>query len=151
MQNESKNTYYKLLFDLFDVDKDGFITTENLGNIMKSLGNEYDQTTLADMMNECFKNNDKIIDFNDFMILMNKRINESDPTEEYIEAFKIFDRDGSGRILIDELKEILLLLGENLNENEIELFFRDANVKNDGYIDYKDFIKLLLSKWFLCL
>jgi len=146
MQNENKNTLNKLIFDLFDDDKDGFITTDNLGNIMKSLGNEYDQTTLEDMMNESDKNHDKMIDFNEFMNLINRRIHETDPTEEYIEAFKIFDRDGSGRILIDELREILLVFGENVSENEIELFFREANVKNDGYIDYKEFIKLLLSK-----
>ena len=146
MQNGNKNTTYKLIFELFDDDKDGFITAENLGNIMKSLGNEYDPSTLKDMMNDGNRKNGKMLDFNEFIVMMNKRINETDPTEEYIEAFKIFDKDGSGRILIDELKEILLVLGENINNDEIELFFKDANVKNDGYIDYKEFIKLLLYK-----
>ncbi len=146
MQNENKKSTYKLTFDLFDDDKDGFITTINLGNIMKSLGYEYPQTELEDMLNECDKNNDKLIDFNKFMVLINKRIKEPDPTDEYIEAFKVFDHEGNGRILIDELKEILLVLGENINENEIEQFFKEANARDDGYIEYREFIKLLLSK-----
>lgn len=146
MENDNKKTLYKIIFDLFDEDEDGFIDVNNLGNIMKSLGNEYDLTTLEDMLNECDTNNDKLIDFNEFMISINKRIKETDPSEEYIEAFKIFDRDGSGKILIDELKEILLVLGENITQAEIEQFFMEANVKNNGYIEYVDFIRLLLSK-----
>ena len=146
MQIDIKKNYYKQIFELFDDDNDGNINVENLGNIMKSLGNEIDNIYIEDILNEADQNNDKLINFNEFMIIMNKRITEYDPSEEYIAAFKVFDKNGSGRILIDELKEILFVLGENISKNEIEQVFREADVRNDGLIDYKDFIRLLLLK-----
>ena len=43
---------YKDAFRLFDINGDGTITTKELGNVMKSLGQNPTEAELADMINE---------------------------------------------------------------------------------------------------
>ena len=47
------------------------------------------------------------IDFDEFLGLMSKRLQELDVKEELIEAFRVYDREKNGQISIDEIKKIL--------------------------------------------
>jgi calmodulin len=137
---------YRTTFELFDKDSDGRIAQDDLGNIMRSFGYEYTELELEDMFNDVCKKREKTISFDEFMVLMNKKTKEVDILEEYTEAFRIFDQEGEGKINISHLRQILISLGENIKEEEIDYMLKDADVKGDGYIEYKLFLKLLLSK-----
>jgi calmodulin len=62
--------------------------------------------------------------------------------DELAEAFAFFDKNGDGHISKEELKMVLLQLGENLGEEEIEEIFKEADLNNDGIIDYHEFITI---------
>lgn len=62
-----------------------------------------------------------------------------DKDEEIIEAFKVFDRDGDGKISKQELYLVMKALGENLTEEEIEEMIREADINGDGEIDFYEF------------
>lgn len=49
---EDKVSECKEVFDLFDKDKDGSITTKELGDVMRALGANPTQTELQEMINE---------------------------------------------------------------------------------------------------
>lgn len=58
-------------FDVFDVDKNGFISAEELQRVMRSLGDK--KTSLAEcrhMINCVDKDGDQMVDFNEFQCLM---------------------------------------------------------------------------------
>ncbi|CAF4225763.1 unnamed protein product [Rotaria sp. Silwood2] len=76
---------------------------------------------------------------------MNKHWNEGDQEAELREAFRLFDRDNSGYITINELKEVMLNMGEKLNQEELEDMMREADVNKDGKLDYEGNLILLLS------
>ena len=57
--------------------------------------------------------------------------------KETREAFKVFDKDGSGTISTDELRQVMKSLGENLTEDEIEEMVREADSDGNGVIDCK--------------
>ena len=54
-------------------------------------------------------------------------------------AFKMFDKDGSGTISKDEIKEALGGLDEKLVEESI----RDVDQNNDGEISFEEFEKMM--------
>jgi calmodulin len=143
---DEKIMEFKEAFEMFDRDKDGLINSKELGNILRSLGHDPSEQELSDMISEVDINEDKKIDFNEFMQLMHKRAKDSDIEDELIEAFRIFDKEGEGRISASEFRHIMLTLGERLSEDEVEEMIKEADARGDGMINYKEFSKIMLSK-----
>lgn len=54
-------------------------------------------------------------------------------------AFKMFDKDGSGTISKDEIKEAL----GGLDEKLVEEIIREVDQNNDGEISFEEFEKLM--------
>ena len=50
---------------------------------------------------------------------MTHRMQKTDTKEEIDEAFKVFDREGKKLISATELKHVMDIMGEKLNEDEI--------------------------------
>jgi calmodulin len=143
---EDKITECREVFDLFDKDKDGSITTKELGDVMRALGANPTNTELQEMIAEVDKDNSGKIEFNEFLDLFARKMKDPDTEEDLIEAFKIFDKDGSGNISASELRHVMTTLGEKLTEEEADEMIREADTNGDGYIDYVEFVKIMMSK-----
>ena len=63
--------------------------------------------------------------------------------EEFLEAFKVFDKDGNGFISAAELRHIMTNLEEKLTDDEM---IREADVDGDVQINYEEFVKMMMSK-----
>ncbi len=64
-------------------------------------------------MESDFQENGKTgIDLEDFFSLMEEKLKELDVQEEIIEAFKVFDKDKTGFVSIDDVKKILMKMGD---------------------------------------
>lgn len=74
----------------------------------------------------------------EFYAIMSRKVKTSDTDSELRQAFNIFDRDGSGTINAEELKQVMKALGEDLSEVEIDEMIREADTDGDGSIDCKD-------------
>lgn len=84
-----------------------------------------------------------MIDFNEFLALMANKLRDTDLEEEYITAFKIFDRDGDGLLSAQELKHVLINMGEKLSDQDVEDMIHEVDSDGDGQITLEEFIKLL--------
>ncbi len=62
-----------------------------------------------------------------------------------IEAFKFFDRDNSGYITAEELKQVLDTIGQKLTKAEIEEIIRQADVDGDHTINYQEFVRFIMQ------
>ena len=58
-------------------------------------------------------------------------------------AFCIFDKNGDGYISRPELKEALDKLGEDFSDEEIDHMIKEADMDNDGEINYQEFVKVM--------
>lgn len=119
-------------FGLFDKNGDGSISTAELGEVMRNLGHSPTEEALRVMVDEVDADGNGNIDFAEFLTLMARRMKAKDSQAEILEAFKVFDKDNSGKISVKELREVMTSLGEKLTEGEVEEMIKDADINGDG-------------------
>eukprot|EP00168_Porphyra_purpurea_P010484 TRINITY_DN25_c0_g1_i2.p2 TRINITY_DN25_c0_g1~~TRINITY_DN25_c0_g1_i2.p2 ORF type:complete len:152 (-),score=64.87 TRINITY_DN25_c0_g1_i2:53-508(-) len=134
---------FKEAFALFDKDGDGTITSTELGAVMRSLGQQPTEAALKQMISEVDADGSGTIDFAEFLTLMSRKMKSADSQAEILEAFKVFDKDNSGKISADELRQVMNNLGEKLSDEEVNEMIREADTNGDGEIDVKEFIKMM--------
>ena len=59
--------------------------------------------------------------------------------DELREAFDYNDRDGDGRIQLDEFIEMLDELEAEMTDDEAETGFKDIDSNDDGLVDFAEF------------
>uniref|UniRef100_A0A8C4ST56 EF-hand domain-containing protein n=1 Tax=Erpetoichthys calabaricus TaxID=27687 RepID=A0A8C4ST56_ERPCA len=130
---------FKEAFFMFDKDGDGTITAQELGTVMRSLGQTPSDQELQDLINSADVDGNGLIDFSEFLTMMAKKMKDADVEEEIHEAFKVFDKDGDGSISAAELHLAMKNLGEKLTEDEIYEMINEADIDGDGQISFEEF------------
>ena len=133
-------------FSLFDKDRNGTITSKELGTVMRSLGQNPTEVELQDMINEVDANHNGVIDFPEFLSMMTRQMNSDEREEEIREAFRVFDKDGNGLISAAELRLVMDSLGEKLTDEEVDEMVRVADMDGDGQVNYEEFVRLMTRK-----
>lgn len=59
--------------------------------------------------------------FNDFVEIISTKLAEKDSKDEIMKAFRLFDRNQSGKITFENLQQIAAELGEGLNDEEVQV------------------------------
>jgi calmodulin len=138
-------TEYREMYDLFDEDKSGAIDAEELGKVMRALGHFPTNAEIQKVVDEVDEDGSGVVEFSEFLVLMVKYKQthepEDDPDAELLRAFQVFDKDGSGYITADELRDFLTRMGEPLTDDEVDDLLRQADLDGDGQISYEEFVK----------
>lgn len=134
---------YKEAFMLFDKDEDGVISFTELGVIMKSLGQRPTENELEALVSAVIHKDRDQIEFNEFLRLMAKNMAEIDTERNLKEAFRVFDKDDDGYLLVGELRRVMTSLGEKMSSEEVDDMIREADKNGDGKINYAEFVHAL--------
>ena len=106
--NNDQIAELKGAFSLFDQDGDGTISTDELGIIFRSIGQNPTDEELDQMIAEVDDDNNGCCEFDEFLLLMSKNMkNESNIDDEMLEVFKMFDASGKGYISNLDLKKMM--------------------------------------------
>ena len=137
---EDKVAEYKESFDMFDKNKKGKITINDITKIMKNFGYPISKEEAKKMVSSVDSSGDGEVDFEEFIMLMEKHIhNISD--DPVLQAFREFDKNDDGKITNYEFRYILTHVGENkFSDKEVDELFNDCELKDDGEIEYENFI-----------
>ena len=143
---EMEIALYKEAFQIFDKHSEGYISSNELGTIMSSLGFNISDEDLNEITN-IYDNeqNNNMIDFISFLGIISKKKGNIYKEEDLIDAFRIFDKEGNGKISSKELLYVMMSSGEDFNENYIKELISESSIEHDEFIDYQKFVKLLIS------
>ena len=145
-EEKEKNMEIKEAFNVFDKDCDGFITTDELATVMRTLGHNPTKEELDELIKQYDKDESGTIDLNEFMDLMNNKLKEQQEGQELLETFQIFDKDADGTISADDLKYVIKAVGEELEDYLIEELIEQGDRDHDGKINYHEFVRIMTSK-----
>ena len=99
--SEGQRAEFQAAFDFFDKNGDKQISAKELGVVMKNIGQHITEQELNAMILEADEDGNGSIDFDEFLMLMSKRLQELDVKEELIEAFRVYDKEKNGCISLD--------------------------------------------------
>ena len=144
--SEETKEHYMDAFNMFDTNHDGTINSQKIGELMRKLGKNPTDLELKQIIENIAKPGLKQIGFDDFVDLMEQKNKESDPEIEIINTFQIFDTDNNGLISKENLFHIIRTFGETLTDEEIQEIITEADVDGDGYINYEEFVRMMITK-----
>lgn len=129
---------------VIDKDGDGFISSRDLLDVMKSLGGNPTESEVQEMIHEVDEEGKGAINFNEFLKVMAQKLQvDNDEEEDIIEAFKVFDLDRNGFVTVEEMKAVLSSFGLSLPRNEIEDMFVTVDEDKDGQLNFEEFAALM--------
>jgi calmodulin/calcium-binding protein CML/plastin-2 len=67
------------------------------------------------------------------------KLNEEE-LDELREAFDYNDRDGDGRIQLDEFSAMLDELEAEMTDGDVRIGFKDIDTNDDGLVDFEEFV-----------
>ncbi|KAL9450823.1 hypothetical protein AB3S75_012542 [Citrus x aurantiifolia] len=141
---EDQIAEFQEAFSMLDKDGDGCITFEELASAIKSLDQNPTKEELRNMINEVDLDGNGTIEFLEFLKLMATKMKENEAQEELKEAFKVFDKDQDGYISPNELRHVMMNLGEKLTDEELEQMILEADLDGDGQVNYEEFARMML-------
>ena len=144
--SEETKADYMDAFNMFDTNHDGTINSQKIGELMRKLGKNPTEAQLTQIIGNIAKNNSKQIGFDDFVELMEQKNKENAPEIEIINMFQIFNKENNGLISKEELLHIIRTFGETLTDEEIQEIITEADVDGDGYINYEEFVRMMITK-----
>ena len=144
--SEEQIIEFKDAFSLFDKNGDGKITTKELGTVMRSLGSNPTEAELQDLISGVDTDRSGTIDFPEFLTVIAGTMNDSYNEKEIREAFRAIDRDGNGFISVAELRHTMTKLDEKICDEEVDEIIKEADLDNDGQVNYEEFLTLMMSK-----
>eukprot|EP00806_Schmidingerella_arcuata_P006121 Macronucleus_6570.p1 GENE.Macronucleus_6570~~Macronucleus_6570.p1 ORF type:complete len:151 (+),score=30.12 Macronucleus_6570:1-453(+) len=145
--NEQENQDYKAAFDAFDLDGNGTITIQELRTVMISMGQDPTQEELFEMIKEVDDDGNEEIDFDEFQKVMarnNKQ--EKDTDQDLKRGFEIFDADHDDQISMEDLRQLMQSLGENLSDQDLQDMIRVASLNSNSAVTFDEFKSVLQTK-----
>ena len=128
-------------FELVDVDRDGYLSREEVGILYRGLGQTPTDAELGDLLEGVGEKTD-LSGFKQFFVTNYKTpLTE----EQLIEAFRVFDPTRSGKVTTARFREIVTGLGDALSEAEVEEIIKAARIDPRGSIDYAAFASLITA------
>ena len=135
----------KEIFDLEDIDGDGWVNKHQLGKIMRSFGihpypTDEELTTLYD---EFDPDGNDGLELSDVLDIVSRSSSKDTETQGLIEAFKLFDRDGKGLLTAEKLLHVMQSLGVEFTVDDSVEMVKRYDADGDNSINYEEFVLMM--------
>ena len=136
------------VFDLYDRDNLGYVFSKDALKILSAMGRVLEPEDETDFLSMIDPKNEGRITKNNFLAGVEAMYTIPDNyMPEITEAFKTFDKNNDGKILVKDFKNLLINLSGEYKLKDVENLFNilgiDINDESDSnYINIDDFINV---------
>ena len=141
--NDKDSKDYINAFERFDKDYDGYISIEDLAEIMKKVGKSINQGEMQDLEGEINPHENGMFDLKEYISIMQRRKRDKDSDEDLLAIFKIIDKDENDLIGPDELLNFMSSLEHKVSHEETEEMIKEFDGDGDGFCTFKEFVKMM--------
>jgi len=138
---------FKKYFMMFDKDKKGYIHTSQVGQILRTMGQAFEERDLKQLIKEFDSDGSNQIEFEEFAALVARFIMDDEDSgaleEELREAFRLYDKQGNGYINVSDLRDILRALDDNITEDELDEMIAEIDTDGSGTVDFDEFMEMM--------
>lgn len=136
----------KETFSLFDKSGGGSITLDEMAIIIRALGQTPTESEIEEMKRQADPDGTGSVDFPEFLSIFARFQKDPVTEQEILNAFDELDESKKGLITIKKLRHLMSTCAEVMSEEEIEKMVQYASPDQDGNINYRDFVRLMMSK-----
>jgi len=123
-----------------DTDHAGYLTLQELTNMLRSHGYKMSDEQIRGMFNSLDAQGDNKVTLEEFMDAMGERPPHEHKSARMRQVFRSFDRNGDGKIDASELKAAFEQMRQHLSDDEVQRMMSMIDTQHKGYIDYEEFI-----------
>lgn len=136
---------FKRSFDLFDASNEGLIPFDKLQVLLRSIGQKPTSEDIVAYKNEFDADNRGYLNFDAFKDIMTERFRKDDKATAILAAFKVFDKENSGNVKCDDLRDAILSLSDLLNDEQVDEMMKDLDPEATGAFNYVDLVKEMME------
>ncbi|KAM4627216.1 myosin regulatory light chain 2B, cardiac muscle isoform-like [Polymixia lowei] len=126
---------FKEAFTIMDQNRDGLIDKSDLRDTFAAVGR---LNVGNDELDEMMKDSSGPVNFTVFLTMFGEKLKGTDPEETILNAFKIFDPEGTGALKGEDLKYYLMSQADKFTEAEVNQMFSSFPMDVAGNLDYKN-------------
>ena len=146
MSSDLQEERYKLMrqvLDIYDPNDEGTVQTKDISKILKAMGRTLNNDDELNFRETADPENTGVISKDKFLSTVEAMFSLPDENiNELLEAFKVFDVKNTGKISVKNFKNVLVNIGQQFNEDEVDEILKYIDVDRDGNINIKDFIQV---------
>ncbi|XP_047308301.1 calcium-dependent protein kinase 32-like [Impatiens glandulifera] len=137
---------FKQAFQILDTSNRGKMNFNELRVGLRKLGHQVSASEIKILMEAGDSDKDGHLDYREFVVVLT-HIRMMDNNEHLLKAFQFFDRNKSGFIEIDELRDTLIHIVETVDIEIItNAVIQDMNLDKDGRISYDEFARMMKAR-----
>ena len=146
MSSDLQEERYKLMrqvLDIYDPNDEGTVSSKDISKILKAMGRTLNNDDEKNFREAADPENTGVISKDKFLSTVESMFSLPDENiNELLEAFKVFDVKDTGKISVKNFKNVLVNIGQQFNEDEVDEILKYIDVDRDGNITIKDFIQV---------
>jgi len=136
-------------FALYDTIGDHKIDIELLGEVLRGLGLNPTEGDVQKIIKELNSSGSQRITYEEFLPIFESLSSRgegrgSKTTVDFLECFRVFDREQNGTISIGELQHVMTTLGEGLTSEEVNALTQGLDDQL-GQVNIEDFVKAVMG------